>query len=334
MVVVAILAVVGVTALGAGAYVGVTPGTETVTEQRYEQEIALESDVRAVVEEDSALWSEGTTLENQPAYLIRDAPEATVTATVSAGDVAVTADAIEFRLVYRAVRDDEVIWDTSSPLETTVEEADGAVRGSASVNVETVAEATREYQESVGGAARVVPVIEIESQYETDRYDGDIDAEMPIVIDDDAYELDPVATSERRTTSASVERSMSPNLPLVLALLVTGVLSLGGAAAAYRTISDHQSEAERLQIEREVRHERYAEWISHGEFPSEVEYPSVKVETLDDLVNLAVDVNGRVIYDPQRDVYTVVNDDVIYYVGERSAVEADWEFGEVGVTNR
>jgi hypothetical protein len=323
------LAVLGVVLLGLGAYAGLAPGTETVTEQRAAQTVTAETTVSAVVGPGSDLWAEGTRLENRPAYLLQDSPAATIDAefTVRNGELS-SVDPV-FRLEYRAVRDGETIWSESNPLDATVERTGDGVTATTTVNASAVAEKMRAREKDVGRAASVQATIVLVLPYETDRYDGTLKAEFPITVDGAAYELDPASVSETRTTPVQVERPVEPNVPLVVVFLLLGTVTLIGAGAAYRVTRGPSSEAELLTLERQIRHARYAEWISVGELPRELNQELVRLESLDDLVNLAVDSNDRVIYDRERDTYAVVTSDVVYYVGDLAEFVSEWRFGEV-----
>ena len=57
---------------------------------------------------------------------------------------------------------------------------------------------------------------------------------------------------------------------------------------------------------------RYADWISRGKIPEAGSYIRVPVEALVDVVDIAIDSQKRVIHDPTRDVYAVVDDNHLY----------------------
>ncbi|MFW5948795.1 MAG: DUF5305 family protein, partial [Halolamina sp.] len=327
--VVVILGVLGVVALGLGAFTGLAPGTETVTEERNAQTITAETDVSAIVGPGSSLWEEGTRLENRPAYVLTESPAATINATIGVSDGTFADVDPSFRLEYRAVRDEETIWNESVPLETAVERGDDGVAAGTTVNVSAVAERIRSREEDVGRAADVRATIVLKVPYETEQYDDTITAEFPLKVDGEAYELDPDTVADRQTTPMEVEQPADPDVPLVAAFLLLGGLGLAGAAGAYRAAAGPSSAAERLELEREIEHARYAEWISVGEFPADLDHEYVRLESLDDLVNLAIDTNGRVIYDREREAYAVVTRDVLYYVGDRSEVVPEWQFGAI-----
>ncbi|MEF8801898.1 MAG: DUF5305 family protein [Halolamina sp.] len=326
---VTVLAVFGVVMIGLGAYTGLAPGTETVTEQRGAQTITAESNVSAVVGPKSALWAEGTRLENRPAYLLRDSPNATIDARFRVSNGEFSSVDPTFRLEYRAVRDGETIWSESSPVNATVEQNADRVAATTTVNVSAVAEKIRAREADTRKAASVRATIVLEVPYETDRYDGTLVAKFPVSVDGTAYELDPASASETRTTPVQIERPTEPNVPLVVVLLTLGTLGLLGGGAAYRVTRSPSSEAALLELERRIEHARYAEWISVGEFPTDLSQELVRLENLDDLVNLAVDANGRVIYDRERDAYAVIRRDIVYYVGDRAEVVSEWQFGKV-----
>lgn len=326
--VVALLGVVGVLLLGCGAYAGLAPGTEMVTEERAAQTVSADTNVSAVVGPNSSLWAPGTRLENRPAYILQDSPEATVNASVGVSDGELTDADPAFTLEYRAVRDGETIWRESRPLAAAVEHDANGLTAVTTVNVSTVAERIDARKEAVGRAAKVRASIVFEIPYETRRYDGTLRTEFPITVDGAAYELDPASASETRTTTTQVERPADPNVPLTAALLLIGAVALVGSGGAYR-VTRGSSAADLPALEREIEHARYAEWISRGEFPTGVDREYVRLESVDDLVNLAIDANSRVVYDQERDAYAVVTSDVVYYVGDRAAVVPEWQFGAV-----
>jgi hypothetical protein len=326
---VTILGVLSVLAFGIGAFAGLAPGTEMVTEQQNAQTISAETSVSAIVGPESSLWTEGARLKNRPAYLIADSPEAIVNASIGVSDGELMRADPAFRLEYRAVRDEEIIWEESRPLTATVTRGDNGLAARTRVNVSTVAERIRTREEDVGRAADVQAAIVFELPYETDSYNGTIEARFPITIDGAAYELDPTTVSETRTTPVQVEQSADPNIPFAAAFLLLGTLGFAGAAGAYRVSQGPTSEAVLLELDQEIEHARYAEWISVGELPTELDHEFVRLESLDDLVNLAIDANGRVIHDREWDAYAVVTRDVVYYVGERSEAVPEWSFGEV-----
>jgi hypothetical protein len=71
-----------------------------------------------------------------------------------------------------------------------------------------------------------------------------------------------------------------------------------------------------------VYRERYAEWISNGEFPTDTDKRYVTISSLEDLVDIAIDSNKRVIYDETLDAYGVADGDIVYYYGDEGDIDS------------
>ncbi|MDY6765217.1 MAG: DUF5305 family protein [Halobacteria archaeon] len=55
------------------------------------------------------------------------------------------------------------------------------------------------------------------------------------------------------------------------------------------------------------------DWVSKGRVPSEtMNGSSIEVDSLEDLVDVAIDTNNRVIEDTDRNKYVVINDEIVY----------------------
>jgi hypothetical protein len=66
-------------------------------------------------------------------------------------------------------------------------------------------------------------------------------------------------------------------------------------------------------LERDVHHERYADWLSQGRLPRTDSLTTVRVDSLEGLVDIGIDTGERVIHDPECDRYAVLRGGVEYY---------------------
>jgi hypothetical protein len=105
------------------------------------------------------------------------------------------------------------------------------------------------------------------------------------------------------------EPTGEPNMGLValLAMLGSVAVASGGAIAAKAPQFDEE------ELEKEIAHNQYSEWISEGDVLIDSDNEFVAVNSVEDLVNVGIDANKRVIYDPDLSVYTVSDGDVTYY---------------------
>jgi hypothetical protein len=88
-----------------------------------------------------------------------------------------------------------------------------------------------------------------------------------------------------------------------------GLLAVVGAGAVTYVERDIDVDA----LETEYFHEEYRGWISEGEFPTGTDKRYISINSLEDLVDIAIDSNKRVIFDPSLDVYAVIDGDLVYY---------------------
>ncbi len=111
-----------------------------------------------------------------------------------------------------------------------------------------------------------------------------------------------------------------PNMQLVALLAILGVIAVasGGAIGAKAPQLDQE------ELRKEIAHNQYSEWISEGELLLDSDNEFVYVNSIEDLVNVGIDANKRVIYDPDLAVYTVSDGDVTYYYTTEPADLQRW----------
>jgi hypothetical protein len=99
------------------------------------------------------------------------------------------------------------------------------------------------------------------------------------------------------------------------------VLLIGFRYGGYIELTDEERELVEITQARQ----RFTEWITTGEFPSEREYDeTVLVDDLEGLVDVAIDTNKRVIEDTQLGVFTVLDDAYIYIYVQPDSAARDW----------
>ena len=111
-----------------------------------------------------------------------------------------------------------------------------------------------------------------------------------------------------------------PNMGLVALLAVLGLVAVasGGAIGANAPQLDEE------ELRKEIAHNEYSEWISEGELLLDSDNEFVSVNSIEDLVNVGIDANKRVIHDPDLSVYTVSDGEVTYYYTTEPADLQRW----------
>jgi hypothetical protein len=240
-------------------------------------------------------------------------------------------------LTYTAEHDDEVFWQDRQPLgEQTVRLPEQtATKGSETVTLETklhvdrVADRLQTIREDAGRVGQLSVTLHSRVEYETERYEGNLSASAPIELTEQAYWFSgDVAAENTHTTPVEVRRvderrvamTTLPGLgrvviPTLSILLGTGGLAcLLGAGWIRLFLRHHPGE---VVLRERIERERFDEWISHGRVPTDVGERTVDIATLADLVDVAIDAEKRVICDPERELYVVVDGDVVYQYRQR-----------------
>ncbi|MCU4926234.1 DUF5305 domain-containing protein [Halobacteria archaeon AArc-dxtr1] len=312
------LIAIGLLALLTTGWVFATPSTSTTTEDANEQTVSTDVTHGATVVQDGA-WEAGTELTDSPIYRFDDTPELTldVTTSVPTEETNVTHTV---ELVYEADRDgDEIpaIGTTQTVVRADPAVADGEATTNATIDAPEMHEEYFSIEESLAGMGSVSVSIVVTTEYDTGTYIDEQQASTPVEITNETYWLpDSLSASETHSQTQTVEVSEPRSSGLVAGLGLIAVLAFG-LAALVSSRSDTDEEAAR----RAVHEQRYAEWISRGSLPMWVGEHHVSLDTLEDVVDVAIDTNERVVNDRQRGLFAVVDDGVVYYYSERGLWE-------------
>ena len=310
------LLVLGAVALLATGWVIATPGTTTVTEEIGQQTVETEVETSARVVE-SGLWEEGTHLENNPAYITNATPELQVTAETSMPtDDTRVSHAIQLR--YEASRDGQAFWDDTVTLEPTEAFATNqrAVTQT-TIDVEAVAERVTELEDELAGISTVDIELVVVTSYDTGTHEGTQTASTPFVLTGETYYLEEhPSSSDTHPLTQTSEQTESPSSALLGALVLVALGSFGGAAFV-----NARSDVDVEHARQRIHEQRYAEWISQGSLPMWIGDEQVSLDTLEDVVDVAIDTNERVIQDRSRGLFAVVSDGVVYYYSDRGLWE-------------
>ena len=340
LIVVLLIASAGV---GWWAYqINLEPSIETeqrLTEQWSESTAYSHS---APITNDSLPFAAGERASNRPLYYTSLSEELDGTYrygyTADSGSVDVTTDTY---LLIRGGRLEngnmtETFWELSEPLAADSETLDPGESHQVDFTVDiievlrTIGTVEQQLDSTEGIVdVRVVSVSELSGTVESDSFDTTYRSELPLVVSPSTFRVnDPVTIDETHESFETVEVLAEPSplqaygsivgFGLVVMLLI---LVLGLRYSGYTELTDEEEEL----IEIKQARERFSEWITTGEFPSEREYEqTVLVDTLEGLVDVAIDTNKRVIEDEQLGVSTVLDDTYIYIYIQPDSPARDW----------
>lgn len=288
----------------------------------------------ATVVENSSLYAPGTQLENRPAYFtpVVDQVDGTYIYRYdasSSGNLTVTAQtvlvvrSIDERRYNGTVRDVEY-WRTSKELgAATVESVDPgqAVEVPFTVDLNDTAERIEAIREEVGAHGTIEVTVRVETQVsgevngesvnQTNRY------ELPMLLQDRivrVYDPDVKTNQYEQTEPVAVESTYSPMERVGSALLLAvPLVFLMGTTVARATGRLSPTAVDRDVLAHNQARTEYDEWITPGRLSEALlDRPVVTVASLEGLVDLAIDVDGRVIEDVEAGGYVVAHDGILY----------------------
>jgi hypothetical protein len=312
-----VLVIFGISAMAGAGYMYLNPPVEEIphAETNVEQ-FSTSVDSFAEVTGETELYPSDAVLQNKPVYFTNISSHLTISAFSQVPEN--QSVAVDHRLILyqEGARDGQQFWENQTVLigeETTV--SDGTYRTNATFNVTELVERRSEIRTEIGGIGTLDSELRLQMSYDSDTYTGDLSTSVPLELSSSAFWLDGnLSASETRSQTGEGEtRQLPVDLPVVLGLGLFGLLSVGGGVGLARWSA---KDVNLYDLEMEVYRSQYDEWISEGEFPTGSDKQYVYINSIEDLVDVAIDSGKRVIYDPDLETYNVVDDDLIYYHAE------------------
>lgn len=314
-----IFVLVGFLAVGGAAYVYLTPGVEEIPPQQTDvRDFETSVEHSATVVNGTALYEEGDRLRNQPRYFFSTTPVLNLSAVAEVPDDRPVTVSHRLVLSIRATANDRPFFERQRVLaadRSTVR--DGRYVVNTSLNASDLVAELDTIRNEVGGLGTVSTELRLETSYETestqgDTYEGTLRSTSTVEFAEQGYWLGgnlSDSTTESTTVGGGVRRQ-GPNMLLVGGLGAAGLVCfvLAGVFAHWSSRKVDLTEL-KMRIDRS----QYSEWISEGDFPAGQGKQYIYIESLEDLVDVAIDTNKRVIYDPEIETYAVADSDIIYY---------------------
>lgn len=298
----------------------------TVTEREHVQTYQLTGNDSAVVTGDTPLWAEGTVLRDEPVYLTGVAPNLTITSVTRAPTGTEVRISHRVDLVVEATVSGEQLWrDRWALTRTNATVSDGRLVAETTVDVPGTIERLDRLRRDLSDAVSVSTRLELQTSYESDRYAGSLTTSVPLSLGTETYAVGDFQPAEREHAETTTHEETSPDASLPETTLLgggTALVSLLGAVVAVvgaRRLDDPE------RLFRELERRRLDEWISSGAIPNEDLENPIRLDSLTDLVDVAIDANERVVHDEARGIYAVIDGSTTYTY---SAAETGFVFGE------
>lgn len=314
------LTIVGIIALGGAGWIYTHPPTTTVTDNTNTQTVRSTLQTSAVVTGDSALYRQGDRVENQPVYFLSATPTLTLSVQTSVPDGRAVQVEQRIELVMRASHGGEAFWQKTRVLEREeLTTSNGTVTTATELNVTQLQDRIAPVRNEIGSAGSLTVFVSVTTSYETDRYSGTLSDRTPLRLSERTYTVEQLTLETTESTPKTREIVLPTRdafaYTIPAGIGVSALLAAGVLAGLYRRRGRWDA------VEDRIHQNRYAEWISAGTLSPGIGKQHVPVESLEDLVDIGIDVSKRVIYDRERDVYAVIDGQMVYYYyyGEGSA---------------
>ena len=276
----------------------------------------------AEVQNGTTVFEEGEQLQERGTYFTGVAPELDVEYEYRHE----TADAdldveTELQMELQSTDDDEVYWEQSEPFgnETAVSVPAGeTLTVDGTVDMAELTERVDTIEDELGSspgeaAVRVVARSTIDGTVGNETVSTVRADTLVITPDDETYSVEATMDdagmgSQTGAATATAEASWlrTVGAPLLFAASLLGLVAVVGAEkrGALRLPADAEHLSDR---------NRFDDWITQGSLPESLAVrPTIDVDSLEGLVDVAIDSDCRVIEEPETNRYYVAQDSVLY----------------------
>lgn len=309
------LLLVGALSFGVAGWAYANPPTTTVTDRTDVQTVGAEVRTSAVATGNTSFYEPGTELRNRPVYLLSSAPELRLDLQATVPDGQPVRLDRRVSLVYNATYGGDPLWNDSRVVlrrEATVR--DGSATARTTLDVREIHRRATELDRELGRRGTVDVSVRVRVDYETDRYDGTLSETVPLRFADESYVINPTDVEETRGTPVTRTVPLPDRDPTPYAIpAALGVVALAAGAG---TLVVHRRGPGPADLGHDLQRARYEAWISTGALPRELTADAIPMRSLEDLVDVAIDSDKRVVYDPDRGLYAVVDGDAVYQYDE------------------
>jgi hypothetical protein len=311
----------------------------------------------ATVVEENPLFRVGRTLSERSLYYTSLSPvlNGSFTYAYTASDDGSIETAVDLDVVIRSVDEREArrgpveYWRVTENVSEATRTLEPGQRVSLdfSRNVSALNERASRLAENFSGAGTVgtalVAEVRTQGTVNGEPVDRTRTYRLPVQVEENTYRVeDPgtVTNSSTETREVVVQNSYGPlrnfGAPILFALSFGFAI---GLAIARQQGAEFISEAERARLAYESERNEFDDWVTAAAVPdAEFEGSRIEVDSLEGLVDVAIDTNERVMEDRERDLFVVL-DDGRHYVYEppnpqavESILTGDAESGADGAT--
>jgi hypothetical protein len=275
---------------------------------------SVEQHATVTVENDTDAYDAGETLRDASLYPLGNATAPTVRAAASVDRG--TLDRLNLTLSYAATRAGEgsAAFYTKTVELAAADQPGSAANVSARLPITEVFATQADLEDEFGNGVTVSVAVSTTATYSYETPAGrtvtrELETGGAIEPVGNLYALPTGSDRATHRPGAPVDASGGVS-PFVNWLAVVALLSAVVFGVA-TTVSDRYIDA--TEVAREIQWQRFRDWVTEVEsYTPQGDVNTVEVTNLNDLVNLAIDTNQRVLFHRPVEEYIVVDDDVMY----------------------
>lgn len=308
-----------------GVLVTLTPPTYVTTETTDQRTYTLETNHQSTTIENSRLYNEGHVVSNGEQYFTSIHPSLVISFSESyTGEYDLEISEPHSNIQAISTRGETVIWSEEMKISDTdwgqiVD--DSTIR----INTDKLSNEVNEIDEEIPTNVDIVVNFESEYEFSTEYDDSIILTATPTLrfTSENSYQVDSEPIIESLDTTNNIEVPQPSQSIIIydiafgiygLIIIFLGILSaIIGAYILHGGLYSERTYKERLY---EYHKSKYSEWITYGRPMADPEYESVweklQVDTLEGLVDVAIDTDKRVIYSKDMSRFYIFSEGTLY----------------------
>lgn len=309
---VALCVLVAVLGVAAGGWVYAHPGSTQVSERTTTLDVEVATHTSATIEGEDAVYPAGTRVRDRPVYFRSSTSEFSLSAvaTPRTGEDRLSL-AQRIVVVRTASRNGAVFYRNESVLASSAS-SNGTLRTRTHLDVAALAERTDALKERVGDAGSVNERVVVSLTYRTPEAEGTRNETVGVERGGAWFDVATPSFSVTEGETSTRTVASDPDVLVAGSLAGGGLLALlvgsGLSVLYYRRYRGADPEPYRLALVAYA----YREWISEGTAPDDVGERRVRMDSLVDLVDVAIDTDRRVVHDAATGTYYVIDDVATY----------------------
>jgi len=308
-----------------GLFIMLNPPTYVTTETIDQRVYSIDVNHQSTTVKNSRLYNEGYIVSNGPQYFMDIHPELIMRFSEDyEGNY--TANILHTNSTIKAIstRGKKVIWSEQKRIQDTTW-AENIDESTVKINTIKLSNEINEINNEIPNSADITVEFEYTYEFTTEKDDLVTLTSSPTLRFNSrsSYEIDSEqVTTTRKTTEDITKPQPSQSTTILgntlgiygLVIISVGlVISLVGIYILYGGIYSTRTYNERLYTYHQA---KYDEWITYGRPMADPEYESVweklKVDTLEGLVDVAIDTDKRVIYSKDMSRFYIFSDGTLY----------------------